>query len=152
MIHPRDFIAEYVQPAIALFQANRTVKHLAVHAITQVDVLASVVAIWDAQRPRLERDEEPQFRRALAARERVLALIKDAHDCHKHGGLSRASAVASQGQRPQQVTTFFLNTLDDSRPHDILFFIQDDGRQHEIATLLFEAMEAWERELCRRGL
>lgn len=129
------------------------VKHLAVHAMTQVDVLAAVVAIWDAQRPKLERDEEAQFRKALAARERVLALIRDAHDSHKHGGLSRPGASASQGQRPEQVTGFFLNTSDNSlTPHDDLFFVRDDGCQYQIASLLWEAMQAWERELCRRGI
>jgi hypothetical protein len=100
MVHPHDFIDEYVRPAIELYRTNRTVKHLAVHAMTQVDVLAAVVALWDAQRTKLERREEKTFRKELGEREPALALIRDAHDSHKHGGLTRQPAAASQGQRP----------------------------------------------------
>jgi hypothetical protein len=114
MVHPRHFISEYVDPAIELYRTNRTVKHLAVHAMTQVDLLAAVVALWKAKQPTLKRGQERKFREQLGAREPVLALIQDAHDCHKHGGLTRTTAVAaSQGQRPEQKTKFgfFLETL-----------------------------------------
>lgn len=86
MIHPRDFITEYVEPAIALWRKNPNVKHLAVHAITQVDVLAEIVALWTllAGRPTLDRGEASKFRDNLGAREPVLAIIRDAHDSHKH--------------------------------------------------------------------
>jgi hypothetical protein len=89
MIHPRDFITEYVDPAIALWRQNQHVKHLAVHAITEVDVLAAIVALWTrlAGRRTLPQREESEFRNKLGAREPALALIRDAHDSHKHGAL-----------------------------------------------------------------
>lgn len=41
---PREFIAEYVHPSIELFTENQQSKHLAIHAISQLDILAEVVA------------------------------------------------------------------------------------------------------------
>jgi hypothetical protein len=158
MVHPRHFISEYVDPAIVLYRTNRTVKHLAVHAMTQVDVLAAVVAVWTAKQPTLDRGQERKFREQLGAREPVLALIQDAHDCHKHGGLTRTAAVAaSQGQRPEQKTEFgfFLGhsfVEGPLTPYDVLVFKLNDGTQREVYSILYEAMQAWERELSRRGI
>jgi hypothetical protein len=73
LVHPRAFIKEYLAPAIKLYGRNRTVKHLAVHAMTQVDVLAAVVALWEAQRPKITRKEERDFREKLGVRETVLS-------------------------------------------------------------------------------
>ena len=100
MIYPCDFITEYVQPAIALWRENQNVKHLAVHAITEVDVLAEIVALWTllAGRRTLDRGEASEFRDELGAREPALVVIRDAHDSHKHGALDRRTATAaSQG-------------------------------------------------------
>lgn len=161
MVHPRDFIAEYVRPAIELYRTNRTVKHLAIHAMTQVDVLAAVVLLWTKQR-KLKRGEETSFRRKLGAREPALALIWDAHDCHKHGELHSRPADASQGrasqgQRPEEareVGVFadhsFLGELPIS--YDVLVFTRDDGAEKEICSMLDEAMQAWERELGNLGI
>ena len=42
-MHPREFIAEYVDPAIASWHTEDRAKHLAVSAISQLDVLADIV-------------------------------------------------------------------------------------------------------------
>jgi hypothetical protein len=120
--------------------------------------LAAVVALWVAKQPALEGRQETEFRNQLGAREPVLALIRDAHDCHKHGGLTRTTAVAaSQGQRPEQKTEFgfflghsvFEGPL---TPYGVLVFTLNDGTQREVYSILYEAMQAWERELSRRGI
>jgi hypothetical protein len=151
MIHPRTFITEYVDPAIALWRKTPDVKHLAVHAITQVDVLAEMVALWTSQNVR-------QFRDDLGAREPALKIIRDAHNSHKHGALDRKTAVAaSQGQRPETLTGYgyfadhwFLNDL--PTRYNYLAFVQDDGTEKPVSIMLDEAMEAWKRELTRPGL
>jgi hypothetical protein len=151
MLHPREFIAEYVKPAIELYRKNRTVKHLAVHAMTQVDVLAAVVC------QKLDRGDESPFRRELGRREPAIARIRDAHDSHKHGRLRRKGAAASQGQRPVRVTkhAHFLNRSFYGKPptaYDVMVLTLDDGTEKEVYSLLHEAMQAWDRELTRQQL
>ncbi len=151
MIDPRSFRAEYVQPAIACWQANQNVKHLAVHAITQVDVLAEIVALWKSQKV-------SQFRDQLGVREPILAIIRDAHDSHKHGMLGRGNAThVSLGQRPEQVPkhAFFVGETflgGPLTPYDELVLVLNNGTDKSIFVLLHEAMEAWERELIWLGL
>src|ERR1700722_8537485 len=162
MIHPRDFITEYVDPAIVLWLKNQNVKHLAVHAITEVDVLAAIVALWTrlAGRRTLPQREESEFRKELGCREPALALIKDAHDSHKHGTLGRATptaATASQGQRPEPITKYgyFLNHMFLNRPrsrYSYLAYVLNDGTEKRVSTMLDEGMEAWSRELTRLRL
>lgn len=163
-IHPRDFLTEYVEPAIELYRINRTVTHLAVHAISQVDNLAEVVALWTLLqgRPMLGRGEATQFRAALGQREPVLAIMNDAHDSHKHGRLIRSvknpdPKGASEGQRPETAVRhgFFLDhTFLDGplTPYDVLVVRLNDGTEEEVFDLLYRAREAWDRELARLSL
>ena len=160
MIHPRGFITDYVEPAIALWRTDRNVKHLAVHAITQIDVLAEIVALWTllAGRQTLPRDEASKFRNDLGVREPALAIVRDVHDSHRHGVLDRKTATrVSQGQRPEAVTKhgFFLDVTHlggPLTPYDVLVITLNDGTEKRVDTLLHEAMEAWDRELVRSGL
>lgn len=154
MIHPRDFITEFVDPAIKLSWTNPNVKHLAVHAITQVDVLAEIVALWTllGGRPKLDHGEASKFRDALGVRQPALAIIRDAHDSHKHGELSRRTAIkVSKGQRPEVVTKagIFANHIFAGGPptyYRALVLRLDDGKTKKIYSLLYEAMAAWDEE------
>ena len=160
MIHPRDFITEYVQPTIALWRENQNIKHLAVHAITEVDVLAEIVALWTllAGRRTLDQGEASRFRDELGAREPTLLVIRDAHDSHKHGALDRKTATAaSQGQRPEPITKYgyFLDHMFLDHPpirYNYLALALNDGTEKPVSIMLDEAMEAWTRELTRLGL
>lgn len=158
MIYPRDFITEYVDPAIALWRQNQDVQHLAVHAITEVDVLAAVVAlsIWPERDQ--DRHRESEFRNELGDREPALAVIRDAHDSHKHGALGRKTATAaSQGQRPATKTKYahFLNHMflnsPPGRSHHLVYVL-NDGTEKPVSIMLDEGMEAWSREFARLGL
>jgi hypothetical protein len=106
-----------------------------------------------SEAPHFSRDER---RRNLVASEPALGLIRDAHDNHKHGGLDlHRPRAASQGQRPEQVTRqgLFLNhPIDGLIGYSELVFTLDDGTEKEIYGMLHEAMQAWERELFRRGI
>ncbi len=155
MIDTQTLIAEYVRPAIELWQKNQDVKHLAVHAITQLDVLAEIVALLNlpGSREKLTRAEARKFRDNLDTREPVLAIIRDAHDSHKHGKLDRQNAAqASKGQRPEMVTkyAFFADHTPAGgplTPYNVLVLQLNDGTEKDIYVLLNDAMAAWEREL-----
>ena len=153
-ICPRDFITEYVDPAITLWRQNQDVKHLAIHAITEIDVLAAVVALWICP----EGIREGKFRDELGRREPALAVIRDAHDSHKHGALGRTTATAaSQGQRPEPITKYgyFLNHMFLNGPrsrYSYLAYVLNDGTEKRVSIMLDEGMEAWSRELIRLGL
>jgi hypothetical protein len=160
MIHPRAFRTEYVEPAIALWKESQTVKHLAIHAIAQIDVLAEVVALWTllAGRSNLDQDEVTRFRNELGNREPALTIVRDAHDSHKHGALIRKTATkASQGQRPEiaiKGAFFYDHSFYDSPllPYEVLVFFLNDGTEKRVSIILAEAMRAWDRELTRLGL
>jgi len=152
MVHPREFLTEYVDPATLFWRKNQYVKHLAIHAITQMDVLAEVVALWTSH-PKVQ-----DFRDVLGAREKALGIIREAHNSHKHGALtSKRFKQVSQGQRPTVVTKsgYFLNHSfigGPPTPYDALVYILDDGTEKEISVLLAEARTAWDRELARLQL
>ena len=46
VVHPRTFLAEFTAPAVEAWRVNQSGKHLAVHAIAQLDILAEVAANW----------------------------------------------------------------------------------------------------------
>lgn len=89
--HPRDFIAEYVDPAIELYRKNRLETHLAVHAITQLDNIAEIIALHRhlGNQPYLPQGVATSYRKEVRTREPILGIITDAHDSHKHGVLKR---------------------------------------------------------------
>lgn len=163
-VHPRDFVAEFVDPALELWRQNQSVTHLAVHAIAQLDTLAEVAALWTLLRgrPTLNRGEATDYRRDLATREPILGQMHDAHDSHKHGRLGRADKNpnpqgVSQGQRPETAVRegFFLDvSFFDSLPtrYSLLVVRLNDGTEEEVYGLLHRAREAWDRELVRLGL
>lgn len=160
MPDPSLFVQEFVHPAIELFRRNIAVKHLAVHAISQLDVLAEVVALTTLLqgRDKLPKHEMAAYRDALGVREPAIAVIRDAHDSHKHGELSRRTAVKlSQGQRPQPAVrhAFVLGRSALNRPlkpFRVLVYMFDDGSRVQVLALISDALEAWRCEFERLGL
>ena len=161
-MNPRDFLAEYVDPAITHYHKHKTVKHLAAHAIAQLDTLAEVVALWQAPNPKAnpkKKKENPttKYRDELGVREPALATIRDAHDSCKHGPLIRKSAkTISKGQRPQTKTLdgMFLGHYHLGGPMTQIFlvFVFDNGTEASVAAMLHAAREAWDREFARLKL
>ncbi len=151
---PLDFFREYVEPAVALWRERPSLPVLAVGAIAQIDTLAEIVAL-DQAGGSLPRGGAASYRDGLGEREPALARIRDAHDSHKHGRLSRASAVEiSQGQRayPSAGTGFFVDDafVDDGFLGDTsTAILLNDGTPLDISALVSDAMEAWDRELRR---
>lgn len=163
-IHPRDFLAEYVLPAVEMYGKSRLLKHLAVHAISEMDNLAEVVAIYTqlGDRQMLDVGEATRFRNKLRNRESVLGIVHDAHDSHKHGRLIRSVKKpdpkgASEGQRPETAKRagIFAGVYFAGGPltvYDVLVVRLNDGTEQEVTELLFDCRQAWDREFERLGL
>lgn len=153
---PAEFMAEYVRPAIALWEAEPTSTLKAVCAISQLDIFAEVVALERAggHLPR----GAGALRNELGEREPAIARIRDAHDSHKHGRLGRPTAEhVTEGQRPYRsaggasfIGHAFIGHMFLGRPDTSL--LMDDGTPVPVGQMLREAMEAWDRELPRLGI
>ncbi|MBY5684843.1 hypothetical protein HFO32_22225 [Rhizobium leguminosarum] len=150
-MHPSDFMIEYVVPATESWKANQPSKHLAIHAISQIDILAEVVANHVGQKART-------FRGNLGQRHPALAKIRDAHDSHKHGQLNRATALfVSQGQRPDEAVghAFFVGVTHLSgplTPFTYLALTLNDGSTVQVYTLIKDGMDAWAQEMAALGI
>lgn len=161
-INPHVFMAEYVLPSLALYGQHLLEKHLAVNALAQMDTLAEVVAahMLPPDRDGLKHREAGDYRKELRQRWPVLGIVGDAHDCHKHGRLTRASAKEDKGissGRPEQATAyaFFCGETEcggDLSPYESLAVTLNDGTQCEVHALLCEGLQAWEGEFQRMGL
>ena len=150
-------------PAFLHYGENRLQKHLAVHAIAQMDNLAEVVAthLLLPERSVLKRGEAGDYRKALRFKWPVLGTVNDSHDCHKHGKLARTSAISDPtgvaAGRPEQTTEygFFVDHTDvdgDLTPYEVLAVVLNDGTQREVFELLWEALQAWDNELNHLGI
>lgn len=153
---PIAFRDEFVLPAIDLWRERPNQPVLAVCAIAQIDILAEVVAIAQAGGA-LPRTGARDFRNELAQREPAIDRIRNAHDSHKHGRLSRRGAAEiTEGQRPYRSVgtapffghSFFGASYFGTTSTALLL---DDGTPVDVGTLIREAMEAWDRELRRLG-
>ena len=156
-VTPAKFITEYVEPAIAHWREEPTSTLKAIGAISQVDILAEVVATHQ-NGGTLPRGGAGSFRDDLGRREPALARVRDAHDSHKHGELSRRSAQdITGGQRPYRhrgtaifSNANFMGTGFFGKPSAAILL--DDGTQVPVGQLLTDAMAAWDRELARLGI
>lgn len=150
-LHPSDFMAEYVTPAANLWKAGQPSKHLAIHAISQIDILAEVVANHIGRKAGSYRDD-------LGQRYPALAKIRDAHDSHKHGQLNRRNALfVSQGQRPDEAIGhgFFVGVTHLSgplTPFTYLALTLNDGTSEHVYTLIKDGLDAWAQEMAALGL
>jgi hypothetical protein len=137
---------EYVTPAVDIWKANQPSKHLAIHALSQIDILAEVVANHIGRKAGPYRDD-------LGQRYPALAKIRDAHDSHKHGHLNRRNALfVSQGQRPDEAVghAFFAGVTHLSGPltrFTYLALTLNDGTAEKVHTLVKDGMDAWAQEM-----
>ena len=152
-IHPRAFMAEYVEPAVALYQTDPAATHLAAHALAQMDILAAVVANHKllGERRSLPPSEEKGFRDELGRRMPILQVIKDAHDAHKHGRLTTAARNFADGMQPKTVTSygwFYDVSFYGGPPVELqsTFLVLRDGTEIQIDFLLIQALQAWTDE------
>ena len=151
-------MAEYVYPAIASWKGERDAKHLAIHAIAQIDIMAEVVLNHlKANGVEPADTRAGPFREKLRMREPMLGYASDAHDSHKHGRLNAQTRPISQGQRPETVkkAKLFPETMHRKPPYVIItstIIVLNDGTELPVERMVVEGVEAWERELIRLNL
>jgi hypothetical protein len=151
---PAEFLDQFVHPAIALWNERQDSPVLAVCAIAQVDILAEVVAHAVVG---TDRDDVRDFRDDLGRRIPAIDLIRNAHDSHKHGNLTRRNArEISQGQRPYQSagTAFFVghSFVGDPIGSTDTSVLLNDGTPLPVGQMLRDAMDAWTAELARLNI
>jgi hypothetical protein len=89
---PREFHERFTRPAVEHWRRNQNVDHLAIHALSQIAILAEVAG---------HRSAEPNYRRQLEARYEPLRKVRDAVNSHKHGWPRKGDRreFFTQGQR-----------------------------------------------------
>jgi hypothetical protein len=121
-------------------------RHIAIHAITQIDVMAEIVGNAKGMKPSPFRDE-------LCLRRPILSVIRDAHDSHKHGLLKRGNAFSvSKGQRPdrEKAAGYFVGHTYAGGPplvYEFLGLRTNDGSLHNVGALITAGMMAWWDEM-----
>ncbi|MBN9335288.1 hypothetical protein [Devosia sp.] len=149
---PRLFKQTFVDPSFHLWKANHLVVHLAVHAASQIDIMAEVVAKHQGQ-------PLGQYKKSLCSRRPALQVMCDIHDNHKHGAVTRYIELrtATKGQRPEEVLLrgHFFGKWNFGSPmtaYRALRFLADDGTSHDLSKLLIVAHSAWDDELNELGI
>ncbi len=143
---PREFYDRFTRPAIDHWQAHQDVDHLAVHALSQLAILADVAASHAPYKG---------YRSDLEARHPVLKTIRDAHNSHKHGWPGGRNDRTSflQGQRVAAAlgAGFFAGVSFVGGPPTPYKFmgIENGGVEAEsVGVLILDGLLAWQRELC----
>jgi hypothetical protein len=146
---PREFYERFTKPAVEHWKVNQHVEHLAVHALSQIAILAEVGAQHFGK----------DYLRELESRREVLRVIRDAHNSHKHGWPRNEKERKSfkQGQRVTKETSFgnFAGHTFIGGPPTKFHYVglmQDDGEPIKVASLIFEAMRAWDSEFETLGI
>ena len=154
---PVDFIAEYVNPAIAAWAGDTKSKAMAICAISQIDILAEVVFERLRVDGRAPASSASNYRITLAAKAPAIGWTSDAHDAHKHGWLKEHSRQFSGGvvQMNTAGTAFFA----DDGFADIGFLgdtdtslRRNDGSLVSIADVIGQTTAAWDAEFAGLGL
>jgi hypothetical protein len=89
-----------------------------------------------------------------------LGVARDVHDTHKHGQLHRPSAKVSQAQKPTTVCHGGSGLLGfgsigegslGEGPSEYLVIVADDGRTHELGSVIAQCEEHLKAEVQRLG-
>jgi hypothetical protein len=153
---PRDFFNVFVSPALKVWRAEPLDIRLATNVLCELDILAE--HFLQFTNPNITREQISKDRDALGASYALLAVARDVHDTHKHGRLSRRTALIRSGQRPTMVhkpgyfrpgwyREGWYNT-----GKTALQVVQDNGVVHDVSDVIEAIVKYWEQELQRAGL
>jgi hypothetical protein len=144
---PYEFYERFTKPAIEHWTANQGIDHLAVHALSQIAILADVAQSFSGR---------TDYRKKLEARHNVLRTIRDAVNSHKHGWPSGKIERQSfkQGQRAEAKIGhgFFVGVTYCGRPltpYKYIGLTNDDGTLLNVGHLILVADRIWQDELSR---
>src|SRR5215212_3450971 len=95
VVHPQRFLIEFVLPAITEWRSDPLSVRRATIAICELDNLAEHLVQFKS--PNISRDDLRKERDRIGASFKHLALCRDIHDTHKHGRLTRKTAMITRG-------------------------------------------------------
>jgi hypothetical protein len=152
---PRQFFNEFVLPTVEEWRSEPLNIRKAVIAISQIDIMADQVVIY--QNPTLDgrqlRELQAKDRAKAQQNEPLRLLVCDIHDAHKHGPLGRKSATITRGQRPRKkhiggafdLAIFQNDAFQVGRP--VLEIVRDDSSSELVEDVVNSAVAYWEAEL-----
>ena len=137
MLHPRDHIIGYVQPAIDMLDRDPLNRVLAANAIVQVDMLVGLLAEWGSGGMQGAAPEDvARLRNDLEDRRGDLVAVRKFRQMHERGELDvRFAAVRKAG-----------------RHLPVVMVPNGNGSYFELLPLLRRAVKCWGAELRKRGL
>lgn len=149
----RRFLDDFVMPTLHEWAVDPLDVRKATLAACQLDILAErfIIHLLPTASTREERDR-------LGEGCREVALVRDIHDSHKHGALTRKTAIFRSNQRPEVrqagggVGSMALGTWVMGGTDDHLVVFDDDGGQHRLDHVLRDCLRYWREELDRAGL
>jgi hypothetical protein len=156
MADPREFYNRFVMPTVLDWQANQLDIRLATFAICQMDILAEHFLLQLSED--LSRQGVGDRRDILASREPLIGIVRDVHDTHKHGRLTRRNAKITKGQVPEASetggtfgSTAFGETSFGAGVTELVVEL-DSGSTMLVVNIIDSAKRFWEAELQRHGL
>jgi hypothetical protein len=149
---PHQFLNEFVRPTIAEWHAHRSDVRPATIAICQLDILAEHCIRHflggGASRKDItdERNRHGQLRK-------MVEIVRDAHDTHKHGPLTRRNARITRGQTPHVVdsggeigaTPIGAAAVGGGTPE--LALVLDDGSSYPVDHVIADVLDYWTTHL-----
>jgi hypothetical protein len=157
MASPRRFLEEYVRPAVEEWRSEPTNIRRAMAAICELDNLTEHVILH--ANPRFDSRKVSRERERLANLTPDVGVVRDVHDTHKHGRLSRVNATIKNGQQPEihQIGGGLLALGPISGGPiaglmDELAIVFDNGSSRHGGDVIEKMMLHWETELQRLGL
>lgn len=152
MTLPLDFFETFVLPTVEEWRRSPLDARRATLALGQIDCLADhyLLHIDSAIAGVSIGAAREELRKAEAA----VGLARDVHDTHKHGRLSRRSAIITQGQGPTTVhggaffggATFGEVTFAASTPSQLIV-VDDSGIGHDLAAVIEACVVFWKQRL-----
>jgi hypothetical protein len=148
---------EYVLPAVDDFKNNPASTHLAIHALSQIDILAEQMWLDIKRQPTSAHGTIYKFREAFRMKHPELGYAWDVHDIHKHGYLSRRVPVLPNDRRPTvacvggafQSGAFQSDAFQVGTEATVLTL--QDNSQIEVAQVIAVCLAFWETELKNYG-
>jgi hypothetical protein len=159
-MHPREFLDTFVYPSIEAWGRDQLNAALAVSAISQVDILGEVAheyitlglsdPVYAIAKPNIPKTAA-KFKEELSKTHLVIGIIRDIHDAHKHGKLSRPTAInVSDRQAPNILVS---TSYPSGEPVHAQLAIQlEDGYNRPIRSIISAALQVWQLVLTGYGI
>jgi len=148
IVEPRTFWDQFVEPAIVDWCHYEGDVRRATIVICELDNFAEHMLLF--LNPALSgRGMMGGARKELCDRVPMLGIVRDIHDTHKHGRLSRKATIVAP---PDVEKMWDLFPPLGSLPSTELWIKDAAGKRYELSAIIWECRDYWRAELVRNGL